>query len=239
MRKAIALSVIIYILIGVSGCALGELVSQAPTATPTPSRTPKPTFTPLVTETPSPEATPTATDTPVVVPTDTPAPAPSPMATPRATNTPVPPPTSTSPPLPPTATHTPTPAYSCSYVQGSKYTGAASKPGEGTQLCAIFEGYVVDAAGNGLNNLGVYFEHPSRLGTACVTTGDPAQTWQPGQWKHEFWCGETGPGANTDYFITIKESCDSGSRPLSIREDFVYKTWGEGHHKNIRFICSF
>ncbi len=232
MRKGIALLTAISILIGISGCALGQLVSQAPTATPTPSRTPKPTFTPLVTETPTPEATPTATNTPVTVPTDTPTPAASPTAMPTATNTPIPP-----PPPPPTATptHTPTPVvHACSYVAGSKKASAAGKPGEG-QPSSIFEGYIIDAAGNPLNDYGVYFEHQN-LGTACVVTGDPSKYWEPGFWKHEFWAPA---GPDMQYYLTIKGSCDPGAPALSIRESFRYKWWGSGHHQNITFRCSF
>ena len=236
MKKAIAFLLTISILIGVSGCALGELVSQAPTATPTPSRTPKPTFTSLPTDTPTPEATPTATNTPVVVPTDTPASAPSPTAMPTATDTPVPPPTPTAPPAPPTATptHTPKPVvYPCSYVEGSRTKSPAGKQGEGNPS-SVFEGYVIGADGNGLNGLGVYCEHPYE--TACVETGDPAKLWDqwPGFWKHEFW----GP-ARGGYYITIKQSCAPGAPALSIRENFPYKNWQSGHHKNIKFRCSF
>jgi len=240
MRKAIALLVTISILIGVSGCALGDLVSQAPTATPTPTRTPKPTFTPLVTETPAAEATPTATNTPVVVPTDTSTPAPSPTATPTATNTPIPLPTATSPPPPPTATPTPTPTpvvYSCSYVEGSRERAMAGKPEEGNPA-SIFEGYLKDTAGNGLNGYGVVFEHAT-LGTHCVETGDPTHNWSSGFWKHEFW---GGGGPQIPYYITIKGSCDAGAPALSIREgndEFWYATWTTGHHKNITFVCSF
>ena len=237
MRKAIALVITISILTGVSGCGLGELVSQAPTATPTPSRTPKPTFTHLVTETPTSEATPTATNTPGVVATDTPTPAPSPTATPTATNTPIAPPTATSPPPPPTATptHTATPVvYPCSYVAGSKETGAAGKPGEGVPS-STFEGYLMDAAGNPVNGYGVYFEH-ANLGPACVVTGDLTHNWDPGFWKHWFWAPA---GPDMKYYITIKESCDPGAPALSMTEDFKYKTWRDGHHKNITFRCNF
>jgi hypothetical protein len=233
MKKAIALLITISILIGVSGCALSDLVSQAPPATPTPSRTPKPTFTPLPTDTPTPEPTPTATNTPVVVPTDTPIPAPSPTAT----DTPITPPTPTSPPPPPTATPTHTPApvvYSCSYVLGSREGGAAGKPSEGTTPSSVFEGYVKDAAGNGLNDYGVWFEHPS-VGTACVVTGDPTENWNPGAWKFVFWAAL---GKETEYYLTVKESCASGARALSDKVDFPYQYWGSGHHENITFVCS-
>lgn len=243
MRKAIVLLVTISMLVGVSGCALGDLLSQAPTATPTPSRTPKPTFTPLVTETPSPEATPTATNTPVVVPTDTPVPAPSPTATPMATNTPVPSPTPTSPPAPPTATSTPTPTpvvYSCSYVAGSKTGSPAGKPGEG-QPSAVIQGYIEDAAGNRLNDIAVYLEFQTAVPpTECVIAGDPAHLWQPGEFKFERYAGEGGGlGPDVKYYLTIKESCAPGARALSIREDFEYKTWLSGKHENITFSCNF
>jgi len=230
MKKAIAFLVIISALIGVSGCGLGELVSQAPTATPTPSRTPKPTFTPLVTETPTEEDTPTATNTPVDVPTDTPTPLPT------ATNTPIPPPTPTSPPPPPAPIPTPTPMpvlYPCVYVDGPDRS-MAGKPGEGTPS-SIFEGYLKGAAGNELNNYGVYFENPN-LGTACVVTGDSTKNWPPGFWKHEFW---DPAGIGVRYYITIKQSCDPGAPALSIKEDFLYSNWDTGHHKNIIFGCSF
>lgn len=233
MKKAIALLITISILIGVSGCALGDLVSQAPTAIPTPSRTPKPTFTPLPTDTPTPEATPTATNTPVVVPTDTPTLAPSPTAMPTATDTPIPPP----PPPTATPTHTPAPVvHPCSYVLGSRDTSAAGKPAEGTQASTVIEGYVIDGAGNGLNNYGVWFEHPS-VGTHCVTTGDPAELWDqwPGYWKHEFWAAL---GKETTYYLTIKESCAPGAPALSERVDFRYKWWPSGHQFNIKFRCS-
>lgn len=242
MRKAIALLLTISILTGVSGCALGDLVSQAPTATPTPSRTPKPTFTPLVAETPTPEATPIATNTPVVVPTDTPAPAPSPTATPTATNTSVPPPpTPTSPPPPPTATptHTPTPVvYSCSYVAGSKETAMAGRPGEG-QASAVIEGYIEDAAGNRRNGIAVHLEFQTAVPpTECVISG--GTTWGPGQFKFDRYAGGSGElGPEVKYYLTIKQSCDPGAPALSIREDFKYKSWHTGHHKNITFACSF
>lgn len=238
MKKAMALVMTISILIGVSGCNLGGLVSRAPTATPTPTRTPKPTFTPLPTDTPTPEAPPTATNTPVVVATDTPALEPSPTAMATATNTPVPPPAPTSPPPPPpatsTPTHTPTPpvVYPCSYVAGSKTGSAAGKPGEGPPA-AVFSGYVIDAAGNGLNGYGVYVEHPSEP-PACVVTGDPTKYWAPGAWKYESYV-PAGPG----YHLTIKESCAPGARDLSIREDFEWKTWLAGKHENITFKCNF
>ena len=244
MRKVIALLTMIVVLValGISGCSFG--IAQAPTATPTPTRTPKPTFTPLGLETPTPEAIPTATNTPVVVPTDTPTLAPSPAATPTATNTPIPPPTPTSPPPPPTATptptDTPTPVLPCSYVAGSKYTSAAGKPAEASQPCGVFEGYVVDAAGNGLNNYGVYFEHANaNPPTRCVVSGDPLQNWQPGQWKHDVWCAAgQGLGVKSTYYITIKQSCDPGAPALSIKEDFVYQIWSEGHVHNMMFVCS-
>lgn len=238
MRKYIALLVTISIFVGVSGCALGELVSQAPTVTATPSRTPKPTFTPLVTETPTPQATPTATNTPVVVPTDTPTLVPSPTAMPTATNTPIPSPTPASPPPAPTATSTPAPTpvvYPCSYVAGTKTGSPAGKPGEGVPS-SVFEGYVLDAAGNGLNDYGVWFEHPS-VGTHCVVTGDPTKYWDqwPGYWKHEFWAAL---GTETTYYITIKRSCDSGAPALSERVDFGYKWWPSGHQYDIKFRCT-
>lgn len=236
MRRAIALLITIFILVGVSGCALGELVSQAPTATPTPSRTPKPTFTPLVIETPTPEATPTATNTPVVVPTDTPTPAPSPTATP--TDTPIPPPTATSPPQPPTATPTDTPTPEtkpCSYVEGSREKTAGGKPGAGPPILEV-EGYILDAVGNPLNNYGVYFEHVN-LGEHCVVSGDPTHTWQPGQWKHSFW---SSPGAKTKYYLTVMEGCAPGARVLSPKTEFGFSWWGDaGHQFNIIFTCSF
>ncbi len=239
MKKAIALLVTISILMGVSGCALSELVSQAPTATPTPSRTPKPTFTPLVTETPTPEATPTATNTPVTVPTDTPALLPT--ATPMATNTPIPPPTPTSPPPPPTATPTHTPApvvYACSYVEGSRKTTAAGKPGEG-QPSATIEGYIEDAAGNRRNGIAVYFEFPTaNPPTECVISG--AGTWGPGQFKFDRYAGEGGGlGPDVQYYLTIKQSCDPGAPALSAREDFRYKWWASGHQYDIKFRCSY
>lgn len=236
MKKAIALLVTISILIGISGCALGDLVSQAPTATPTPSRTPKPTFTPLPTDTPTPEATPTATNTPVVVPTDTPAPVPSPTATPTATSTPIPPPTPTSPPPTATPTNTPTPEVKpCSYVEGSRKKSAGGKPGEGQPVLEV-EGYILDATDAGRNDLGVYFEHID-LGTWCVVSGDSAHTWQPGQWKHTFW---GSPGANTKYYLTIMESCAPGARALSPKTEFPFSWWGKaGHQFDIRFKCNF
>lgn len=120
-------------------------------------------------------------------------------------------------------------------MAGSKQAGAAGKPAEGTNPSSVFEGYLRDAADNPLNNYGVWFEHPS-VGTHCVVTGDPTENWQPGQWKHEFW----GPlGVETDYYLTIKESCAPGAPALSIKEDFHYKYWGSGHHRNIIFVCSF
>jgi len=243
MKKTIALLVTISILVGVSGCALGDLVSQAPTATPTPSRTPKPTFTPLVTETPIPEATPIATSTRVVVPTETPIPAPSPTATPMPTRTPTVPPTPTPrPPAPPTATPTPTPApvvYPCSYFDGPERS-AAGKPGEG-QPSAIIEGYIEDAAGNRRNGIGVYLEFPTaNPPTECVISGGTAGQWQPGEFKFDRYAGGEGElGPETEYYLTIKQSCDPGAPALSIREDFEYKTWHTGHHKNIIFKCSF
>ncbi len=240
MKKAIALLVTISILVGVSGCALGALVSQAPTATPTPSRTPKPTFTPLVTETPIPEATPTATNTSVVVPTDTPTPAPS--VTPTATNTPTPLPTPTSPPRPPTATPTPTLApvvYPCSYFDGPERS-AAGKPGEG-QPSAIIQGYIEDAAGNRRNGIGVYLEFQRAVPpTECVISGGVAGQWQPGEFKFDRYAGGEGElGPETEYYLTIKQSCDPGAPALSTRQPFWYKTWHTGHHKNIIFKCSF
>lgn len=240
MEKAIAFLVAISILVGVSGCTLGDLVSQAPTATPTPSRTPRPTFTPLPTDTPTPEATPTATSTPVVVPTDTPAPAPSPTATPTPMNTPIPPPTPTSPPPPPTATptHTPTPVVQpCSYVTGSRETSTAGKPEHG-QPSAIIEGYIEDAAGNRLNGIGVYLEfQTARPPTECVISG--GGTWQPGQFKFDRYASKGGGLGPIAYYLTIKQSCDPGAPALSIREEFWFKSWHTGHHKNITFACSF
>lgn len=236
MRKVIALLTVIVVLVtsGIEGCSFG--IAQAPTATPTPTRTPKPTFTPLVTETPTLEATPTTTNTPVTVPTDTSAPPPT--ATPMATNTPILPPTPTSPPPPPTATPTHTPApvvYACSYVEGSKQKGAGGKPDEG-QAVLVVEGYIVDAAGAGRDDLGVYFEHVN-LGTQCVVSGDPAHAWQPGQWKHEFW---SSPGANTKYYLTIMDGCAPGARALSPKTEFPFSSWNiAGHQFDIRFICNF
>jgi hypothetical protein len=116
----------------------------------------------------------------------------------------------------------------------------AGKPGEG-QPSAIIEGYVVDAAGNGLNNYGIYYEHASANPPAgCVIAGDPTNNWAPGFWKHERYCGEgQGLEVRSRYYITIKQSCDPGALALSIREDFLYSNWDTGHHKNIIFRCSF
>lgn len=113
----------------------------------------------------------------------------------------------------------------------------AGKPGEGNS-CSVFEGYLIDSAGNGLDNYGVVFEHAT-LGTHCVMTGDPAHTWASGFWKHEFWAPG---GPQIPYYITIKQSCDAGAPALSIREEndqFWYSHWSKGHHKSIMFVCSF
>lgn len=244
MGKAIAFLVTISILVGVSGCALGDLMSQAPTAPPTPSRTPRPTFTPLPTDTPTPEATPTATSTTVVVPTDTPAP--SPTATPTPMNTPIPLPTPTSPPPPPTAipTHTPTPVVQpCFYVMGSRERSMAGKPGHG-QPSAIIQGYIEDGAGNRLNGIGVYLEFRTAVPpTECVISGGAMHEWQPGEFKFDRYASEEGGlGPNVEYYLTIKQSCDAGAPALSRREgndEFWYGTWGKGHHWNITFVCSF
>jgi hypothetical protein len=124
--------------------------------------------------------------------------------------------------------------YSCSYVAGSKTGSPAGKPGEGNPS-SVFAGYVIDAAGNGLNGYGVYFEHQN-LGTTCVVTVYPTQYWEPGFWKIEFWAPA---GPNLPYYLTVKESCAPGARALSIREDFIYKTWLAGKHENITFRCNF
>jgi len=243
MRKAITFLITISVLVGVSGCALGDLVSQPPTATPTPSRTPKPTFTPLATETPTPEATPAATNTPVILPTDTPTPAPSPTPMPMATNTPTPPPAPTSPPPPPTATPTHTPApvvYSCSYVVGSKTESSAGKPGEG-QPSAIIQGYIEDAAGNRRNGIAVYLEFQTAVPpTECALSGGVAGQWGLGEFKFDRYAGEEGGlGPDVHYYLTVKQSCDPGAPAFSVREDFKYETWHSGKHENITFRCSF
>jgi hypothetical protein len=127
--------------------------------------------------------------------------------------------------------------HPCSYVVGSRERSTAGKPGEG-QPASIFEGYVKDVAGNGLNNYGVYLEQ-EKLGTPCVITGDPTHYWDPGFWKIEFW---GGGGVQIPYYITVKQSCDPGAPALSVREgneEFWYTGWGKGRHWNITFVCSF
>lgn len=117
----------------------------------------------------------------------------------------------------------------------------AGKPEHG-QPSAIIEGYIEDAAGNGLNGLGVYLEfQTARPPTECVISG--GGTWQPGQFKFDRYASEEGGlGPNVEYYLTIKQSCDAGAPALSRREgndEFWYTTWHTGHHSNITFVCSF
>jgi len=122
----------------------------------------------------------------------------------------------------------------CSYVEDSREKAAGGKPGEGQPVLEV-EGYIRDAADNGLDGYGVYFEQIN-LGTHCVVSGDPTRNWQPGQWKHTFW---GSPGAKTKYYLTIMESCAPGARALSPKTEFWFSWWGDaGHQFNITFICN-
>jgi hypothetical protein len=97
--KAVAVSLLMLLLSGVSAC--GSLTDLYPTVTPsvtlTPTLTPTSTLTPTPTLSPTPTNTPTETPPPTQTPTPTltPSPTATPTLTPTSTETPLPPPVAT------------------------------------------------------------------------------------------------------------------------------------------------